>query len=141
MPTELTRYRTYLRDHFLNGGQQPANEEEFPASVVDCDRYMILILCFLCRFSFLFRLCVRVVLSSRAGMGKTLYITQMAEKLQSKVEGYNVLITIPIHGPVVTTDSVMEYLVKHSGTSHCAILHFDISPSVINCVAIIPLHQ
>ena len=62
-------------------------------------------------------------------MGKTLFITRMAEKLQSVTRDSGI-ITIPIHGPQVTSDSVMESLVKHQSTSHCTILHFDISPSV-----------
>ena len=78
------------------------------------------------------RSCVRVVSSTRAGMGKTLFITQMAEKLQT-VTGYNACITIPVHGPHVTTDSVMDNLMKCQNTSHCIILHFDISPSVCTC--------
>ena len=69
--------------------------------------------------------------STRAGMGKTLFITRMAEKLQSVVVGDNVHITIPIHGPQVTTDSIMQYLVNGQNNSHQMILHFDISPSVV----------
>ena len=64
-------------------------------------------------------------------MGKTLFITRMAEKLQSVVpEGHKVIITIPVHGPVVTGDSVMQSLVNHQNSADCVILHFDISPSV-----------
>ena len=76
------------------------------------------------------RSCVRVVLSSRAGMGKTLFVTRMAEKLKALIPGKNRLVTIPVHGPFVTTDSIMECLVCHEDTSDCAILHLDISPSV-----------
>ena len=65
-------------------------------------------------------------------MGKTLFITRMAEKLQSVVpEGHKVIITIPVHGPVVTVDSVMQSLVNHQNSADCVILHFDISPSVL----------
>ena len=74
--------------------------------------------------------CVRIVSSTRAGMGKTLFVNRMADKLrQLKMQG-TVLVTIPIHGPQVTTDSVMQYLVNHQDSSYCTILHFDISPSV-----------
>ena len=78
---------------------------------------------------FFVRSCVRVVSSTRAGMGKTLFVTRMAEKLQSLVV-HDVHVIIPVHGPLVTTDSVVQYLVNHQSTSHCTILHFDISPSV-----------
>ena len=63
-------------------------------------------------------------------MGKTLFITRMVEKLQALKPGYKALITIPVHGPVVTTDSIMECLVHHVGDSDCTVIHFDISPSV-----------
>ena len=65
-------------------------------------------------------------------MGKTLFIIQMSKKLQT-VTRQSTIIRIPIHGPQVTTDSVMESLVKYQDTSHCAIFHFDISPSVYIC--------
>lgn len=63
-------------------------------------------------------------------MGKTLYITRMAEKLQACVPGHNPLITIPIYGPAVTLDTIMECLMCHESTSLCTILHIDISPLV-----------
>ena len=78
------------------------------------------------------RSCVRVVSSTRAGMGKTLFITRMSDKLEREIvnERDGTLITIPVHGPEVTTDYVMDCLVKHQDAAHCTILHFDISPSV-----------
>ena len=68
--------------------------------------------------------------STRAGMGKTLFIRKMAEELQSMAVRDNVHITIPIHGPQVTTDSILQYLVNDQNNSHGIILHFDISSSV-----------
>ena len=63
-------------------------------------------------------------------MGKSLFITRMADQLRKqKVQG-TVIITIPIHGPHVTTDTVMECLDSHQDNSYCTILHFDIAPSV-----------
>ena len=104
---------------------------DLTASTVDIDRYVILNGKHVyVTLTLLYSSCIRVVSSSRAGMGKTLFITRMSERLQTKVTGHNVLIQIPIHGPKVTTDSVMELLVKHQDTSHSTILHFDISPSV-----------
>ena len=78
------------------------------------------------------RSCVRVVSSSRAGMGKTLFVARMEEELKAVKEQAQ-LITIPVHGPVVTTDSIMQCLVHHQSTcdaANCVILHFDISPLV-----------
>ena len=64
-------------------------------------------------------------------MGKTLFVTRMAEKLQAVVPAaHSPLITIPVHGPVVTTDSIVQCLVGHENTSECTIIHFDIAPSV-----------
>ena len=64
-------------------------------------------------------------------MGKTLFVTRMAEKLQAVVSAvHSPLITIPVHGPVVTTDSIVQCLVGHENTPECTIIHFDISPSV-----------
>ena len=76
------------------------------------------------------RSCVRVVSSTRAGMGKTLFVTQMAKKLHSEVIGSKLQTTIPVHGPHVSIDSVMQYLINHCDSSYATILHFDISPLV-----------
>ena len=77
-------------------------------------------------------------------MGKTLFITRMAEKLQSIVPTGH--INIPVHGPVVTVDTVMQSLVSHHNGTDCIILHFDISPSVfehpiMHCFTYSPLPQ
>ena len=63
-------------------------------------------------------------------MGKSLFISRMADKLRGFKPGEKVMITIPIHGPHVTTDSVMKCLEPHQDKSHCTIIHFDIAPSV-----------
>lgn len=69
--------------------------------------------------------------STRAGMGKTLFITRMAEKLDAGDKSH---LIIPIHGPYVTVDSVMKYLLKHQDNCSCVIIHFDISPLVNNYI-------
>ena len=76
------------------------------------------------------RSCVRVVSSSRAGMGKTLFVTRMMEKLHAVMPRHRPLVSIPVHGPVVTGDSIMQYLIHHKNELESTILHFDISPSV-----------
>jgi hypothetical protein len=117
--THLAKCRDYLEKHFFSGNelsyQQLRDTESVPASFIDPKRSY-----------------VRIVSSSRAGMGKSLFITRMAEKLQALIPGKNALITIPVHGPVVTTDSIMDCLLCHENTSECVILHFDISPSVLS---------
>ena len=65
-------------------------------------------------------------------MGKTLFVTRMKEKLEAVMtrHTHNPLVTIPVHGPVVTVDSIMQCLVQNEDLSHHTILHFDVSPSV-----------
>ena len=62
-------------------------------------------------------------------MGKSLYIKRMAELLQKQTGVRAVTVTIPIHGPVVTPDTVIEFLKNHMNTFNC-IFHFDIAPGV-----------
>ena len=74
--------------------------------------------------------CVRVVSSTRSGMGKSLFITRMADRLRKSKSTGPVHVIVPIHGPVVTTDTVMEFLKDHMKDVTSTIFHFDIAPSV-----------
>ena len=75
--------------------------------------------------SLLYRSCVRIVSSNRSGMGKSLYILRLSEKL--KKQRY---VTIPLHGPVVTPDTVLELFKDHMMNPTCCIYHIDIGPNV-----------
>ena len=75
--------------------------------------------------------CVHVVSSFHSGMGKSLYIERMAEELDQQATGAN-LVTVPIHGPLVSADMIMEFLKEHFDTNRCTIFHFDIAPNVRN---------
>ena len=80
--------------------------------------------------------CVRIVSSTRSGMGKSLFITRMADKLNAG----STHVTIPIHGPEVTPDTVMEFLKDHMEDANSTIFHFDISPTVNiyrNCLTLL----
>lgn len=79
---------------------------------------------------FVFRSCVRVVYSSRSGMGKSLFIQRMAEKLASGKDPHSVCVTIAIHGPHVSPSVVLHYLKGHYNDKWPMIFHFDIAPSV-----------
>ena len=79
-----------------------------------------------CTFSY-FSLCVRVVSSTRSGMGKSLFISRMVES--QRLGDMDECVTIPIHGPVVSSDIVLDFLSPHI-TSHCTSFHFDIAPRV-----------
>jgi len=75
--------------------------------------------------------CVRVVSSTRSGMGKSLFITRLADLLKEYMStDTTVHVTVPIHGPVVTPDTVMEFLKYHVEEATSTIFHFDIAPSV-----------
>lgn len=82
--------------------------------------------------------CVRVVFSERPGMGKSLYIHRMAEQLGVKINkcAKTIHSVIPIHGPLVNSDVVLNMLKDHYRDQKCKIYHFDIAPSVRhnNCV-------
>ena len=75
------------------------------------------------------RSCVRVVTSDYAGMGKSFHIKRLAKNLQTCFQGKQATKCniIPIHGPEVTADSVMELLNKHLQYS---MFHIDIAASV-----------
>ena len=75
--------------------------------------------------------CVRIVVSEQSGMGKSLYIKHLAEKLQKKLDQASSLhVIIPLHGPVVDTDMVLELLQEHSKKPTTCIYHIEIAPSV-----------
>ena len=79
---------------------------------------------------------VRVVKSERAGMGKSLYIQRLKEELQAKTRKGPHYVIIPVHGPKVTFDTIVQAL-KHpfekmtdQDSGQAIIFHIDISPSV-----------
>ena len=76
------------------------------------------------------RSCVRVVTSTRAGMGKSLYIKRLREALETQTSCQPVEVVVPIHGPVVTADTVVETLIHHFGNTRATIFHLDIAPNV-----------
>ena len=86
---------------------------------------------------------VRIVSSNRSGMGKSLYIQRLAEDLQHKLNNPDAVVhvTIPLHGPVVTSDTVLELLKDHLKNQTCCIYHIDIAPNVSTCISMLyPSH-
>ena len=64
-------------------------------------------------------------------MGKSLYVQRLAEKLQQSLRTTEtVQVTIPLHGPVVTPDTVLELFKDHLKKPTCCIYHIDIAPNV-----------
>ena len=76
---------------------------------------------------------MRIVTSQRSGMGKSLFIKRMAQKHASKkkdvMQCNTLLHSIPLHGPLVTADTLMECLKDHLGIVS-TIFHFDIASDV-----------
>ena len=71
--------------------------------------------------------------SARSGMGKSLYLEHLADNLKHAIhhpDGAAVHVTIPLHGPVVTADHVLNLLKDHAKNPACFIYHIDIAPNV-----------
>ena len=62
-------------------------------------------------------------------MGKTLYIHSMAEELTKLQAMSTVTVTVPIHGPNLSTDNLIEALKDYMDNEHC-VVHLDIAPNV-----------
>lgn len=82
------------------------------------------------------RSCVRVVTSTRAGMGKSLYIKRRREALAEITTDCEscLHLIIPLHGPLVTADSVIEALKEYIGHNKAIIFHLDIASNVGNLI-------
>jgi hypothetical protein len=113
------KFQDYLKFHFTR---------EMPSSHLQCDAVEESVDCEHSR--------VRVVLSRRSGMGKSLYIRRMAGRLKSQKLKQNDCVTIPIHGPAVSPDTVLEFLNQYDfdANSQCSIFHFDIAPGALRKV-------
>ena len=70
-------------------------------------------------------------MSDRSGMGKSMYIQRLAEDLRRILRQQEVAhVTIPLHGPAVTPDTVLELFKDHFKRPTCCIYHIDIAPNV-----------
>ncbi len=71
-------------------------------------------------------------MSNRSGMGKSLYIKHLAENLKLNLRRSDdaVHVTVPLHGPIVTSDTVLELLKDYARNPTCCIYHIDIAPNV-----------
>ena len=75
---------------------------------------------------FSYRSYARLIWSARPGMGKSLCVKRMGEIFQQKAVTDSPILTIPIHGPIVEIERILEHLCQ--GLKK--IIHFDIAPSV-----------
>ena len=77
------------------------------------------------------RSCVRIVTSERPGMGKSLFVKRMASKLSRHLNTNEPChIIIPIFGPNVSPDKIIQVLCNTETRLSNAIIHFDIAPKV-----------
>lgn len=119
----------YLRHHFTSATDETARMQAC-ASAIDVEKLeAIFKICMLTIGVFCFRANVRIVTSQRSGMGKSLFIKRMAQALQCTDQHQPHLVSIPIHGPLVTADTVMELLKLHLCVQF-SIFHFDIALDV-----------
>ena len=67
---------------------------------------------------------IRIVTSYQSGVGKSLYMRRMKDKLTRKLKDMEkisdkksavAMITIPLHGPVVTSDEILSMLLEQTG--------------------------
>ena len=75
------------------------------------------------------RLSVRVVSSEKPGMGKSLHVKKLAEKLKQK-ESY---CSVPVHGPVADFNTVMKLLQPFTPSYESPtpqVIHMDIDSEV-----------
>ena len=81
-------------------------------------------------FLYIYSSSVLVVSSTRSGMGKSLYITRRADKLNQATTNQYMHVIIPIHGPTVTNDILMDFFNQHRIRSAYKVYHLDIAPQV-----------
>ena len=74
---------------------------------------------------------MRVILSTRAGMGKTLCIKNMTQTLNESSR--TIRITIPIHGPKFSVASLIKSLAECMD-SQKYVVHLDIAPNVSSVI-------
>lgn len=89
-----------------------------------------------------FRLCVRVVSSSRGGLGKTLFVRRLTDKLPNLVNNDMVVsrcsnlslhVTVPLHGNSTDSSMLVDLLLPHGVKANVPlsrVFHLDVSPSV-----------
>jgi hypothetical protein len=62
-------------------------------------------------------------------MGKSSFIQSLAGRLKKEYPESD-MVTIPLHGPVVTPDTVLELFKDHFNKPRSCIYHIDIAPNV-----------
>lgn len=91
---------------------------------------------------FVSRLCVRVVSSSRGGLGKSLFVGRLTDQLTKLVNNDMVLsrcpstslhVTVPLHGNSTDSSMLVDSLLPHGVKANVPlsrVFHLDVAPSV-----------
>ena len=89
-----------------------------------------------------------MIKSEKAGMGKSLYVSRLTDKLKKMLNQsnnsitYSLCVTIPVHGPTVDYDEIMKSL-QHSSSDFplgyfpAQIFHFDVASSVSIALSVV----
>lgn len=120
--------RKYLQNHLINPSYKNIgssnNAYKNVASSVDSQKYIFY---FYNNSSIAFyRSYVRIVYSKSSGNGKSLYIKRLGEALTNNTDETEPILTIPIHGPNINNDIILEKLC-HLNSTNCKLIHFDIA--------------
>ena len=80
-----------------------------------------------------------MITSSQSGVGKSLHIRKMKDQLVKKLkvdgaftgnQSVKALVTVPLHGPVVTADELLSMLLDENSELKSCIIHLDIPQRV-----------
>lgn len=84
---------------------------------------------------------VRVLTSEQAGVGKSLSVRKLKDKLVKVFrenglisENQMVIVSLPLHGPEVTADEVLTMLLKKESDLKSCIIHIDIPTRVCSLI-------
>ncbi|XP_041633633.1 E3 ubiquitin-protein ligase rnf213-alpha isoform X2 [Cheilinus undulatus] len=103
----LARIQDYLHKHFV----VPADQGSAAAAFKD-------------------RLCVGIISSRRAGVGKSLYIKRLYEKLKHSTKKPSTMSCIRLIEPCVDENVILQSLLNTSKRKELTVFHFDVTSSV-----------
>ncbi|XP_057716646.1 E3 ubiquitin-protein ligase rnf213-alpha-like isoform X2 [Corythoichthys intestinalis] len=103
----LDSIRTYLHQHYMAPADQVSAADVFKD-----------------------RLCVGTVTSERAGVGKSLYIQRLYEKLEHYVGEHATMNCIRLIEPSVDETAILQTLMSSAKMDKLSVFHFDITSSV-----------
>lgn len=84
---------------------------------------------------------MRVLTSEQAGVGKSLSVRKLKEKLVKKFrendlisKNQKAIVSLPLHGPKVTADEVLAMLLEEKSDLKSCIIHIDIPTRVCHLI-------